>query len=57
MHMSYQTSFRNQGPISMLPDRRPEHTEHAKMARWLIAENDWGTVSTTSIHLKGTAFG
>ncbi|CAL8468144.1 g7683 [Coccomyxa elongata] len=36
---------------------RPYHAEHAKMARWLIAENDWGTVSTTSIHLAGAAFG
>ncbi|KAK9901686.1 hypothetical protein WJX75_008376 [Coccomyxa subellipsoidea] len=27
------------------------------MSRWLIAENDWGTVSTTSIHLEGAAFG
>lgn len=36
---------------------RPNHAEHAKMARWLIAENDWGTVSTISQHLVGTAFG
>lgn len=27
------------------------------MARWLAHENVWGVVSTTSIHLNGTAFG
>ncbi len=36
---------------------RPDYRDHAKMARWLIAENDWGVVSTTSQHLSGVAFG
>lgn len=36
---------------------RPPHTEHARLARWLVHAVDWGTVSTTSVHLDGIAFG
>lgn len=26
---------------------RPDHTEHARLARWLTHSNDWGTLATT----------
>eukprot|EP00884_Botryococcus_braunii_P008723 jgi/Botrbrau1/17852/Bobra.0127s0092.1 len=38
-------------------DPRPPHTGHAAMARWLLHENDWGTVSTLSRHLNGMPYG
>jgi hypothetical protein len=28
------------------PARRPEHTDYARMARWLVHLNTWATVST-----------
>eukprot|EP00873_Tetraselmis_striata_P004091 jgi/Tetstr1/424355/TSEL_014917.t1 len=32
-------------------------TSHALVARGLVAGNTWGVVSTTSVHLNGTAWG
>eukprot|EP00208_Stichococcus_sp_RCC1054_P006725 CAMPEP_0206141792 /NCGR_PEP_ID=MMETSP1473-20131121/14135_1 /ASSEMBLY_ACC=CAM_ASM_001109 /TAXON_ID=1461547 /ORGANISM="Stichococcus sp, Strain RCC1054" /LENGTH=211 /DNA_ID=CAMNT_0053536487 /DNA_START=99 /DNA_END=734 /DNA_ORIENTATION=+ len=31
---------------------RPDHTQHAEMARWLVHINDWGTLSTISRDLS-----
>lgn len=36
---------------------RPQYTDYAKMARWLVHQLEWGTVSTISRHLGGTPFG
>jgi hypothetical protein len=36
---------------------RPDYTDYAGMARWLVHQNEWGVVSTTSRHLGGIAFG
>ena len=35
----------------------PPFWKKAETARWLAHENLWGTLSTTSIHLKGQAWG
>jgi len=36
---------------------KPLFVKKAATARWLAHEAQWGAVATTSIHLKGTAFG
>lgn len=56
------------GALRLFPDRagfssdgpafpRPAHTDVARMARWLVHENDWGVVSTLSRHLNGVPYG
>ncbi|KAL4859048.1 hypothetical protein ACK3TF_000832 [Chlorella vulgaris] len=35
----------------------PPYDEYARMARWLVHQNEWGVVSTTSKHLRGIPFG
>ncbi len=39
------------------PLGRPAHTDHARLARWLVHQTDWGVVSTLSRHLGGAPFG
>ena len=36
---------------------QPPFWEKAETARWLAHENEWGTLSTSSVHLKGQAWG
>lgn len=36
---------------------KPPFRQKAETARWLANENLWGTLSTTSVHLKGQAWG
>lgn len=36
---------------------KPPFWKKAETARWLAHENVWGTLSTTSVHLKGQAWG
>ena len=36
---------------------RPDHTQYAAVARWLVHRNSWGTLSTLSGHLGGAPFG
>lgn len=36
---------------------QPFFTKKAETARWLIHEVTWGTLATTSVHLKGLPFG
>lgn len=52
------TPLRSHSPFAAptLP-LRPDHTDHARLARWLVHQLDWGVVSTTSRHLGGVAFG
>jgi len=38
-------------------DIRPEHLKHAKMARYVVHLNSWGSVASSSIHLGGMPFG
>jgi hypothetical protein len=38
-------------------DKKPPFWKKAENARWLAHKNVWGTLSTTSIHLKGQAWG
>jgi hypothetical protein len=62
--ISYGASFplplwqwqRRRPPVP-LPACRPQYTEYARMARWLVHQNEWGTVSTISRHLEGAPFG
>eukprot|EP00965_Chrysotila_dentata_P257583 6212934-Pleurochrysis_carterae.AAC.2 len=35
----------------------PPWQEKALTARWMVANTDWGVLSTSSVHLNGTAFG
>eukprot|EP00243_Klebsormidium_subtile_P004025 TRINITY_DN17801_c0_g1_i1.p1 TRINITY_DN17801_c0_g1~~TRINITY_DN17801_c0_g1_i1.p1 ORF type:complete len:262 (-),score=60.40 TRINITY_DN17801_c0_g1_i1:301-1086(-) len=37
--------------------RRPVRSQYAQMARWLMAKNSWGVVSTISKRLEGAPFG
>lgn len=37
--------------------QKPPFWEKAETARWLAHENLWGTLSTTSVHLNGQAWG
>lgn len=37
--------------------KKPPFWKKAETARWLVHENIWGTLSTTSVHLKGQAWG
>ncbi|EFJ30987.1 hypothetical protein SELMODRAFT_169319 [Selaginella moellendorffii] len=43
--------------VSIHGSRRPDPSESAAFARWLVASGLWGVVSTVSIHLKGVPFG
>ncbi|RYY88101.1 hypothetical protein EON63_03050 [archaeon] len=36
---------------------KPPFWKKAETARWLAHENVWGTLSTTSVHLNGQAWG
>ena len=36
---------------------KPRFWKKAESARWLANSNLWGTLSTTSVHLKGRAWG
>ncbi|MCO5605903.1 hypothetical protein L7F22_060089 [Adiantum nelumboides] len=36
---------------------RPDPASAGSMARWLVASNSWGVVSTVSVHLNGIPFG
>jgi len=36
---------------------RPDPSDASTMARWLVSLNDWGVLSTISIHLRGTPWG
>ncbi len=38
-------------------DMKPPFWNKAQTARWLVHENNWGTLSTSSIHLNGQAWG
>ncbi|KAH9532524.1 hypothetical protein CY35_18G002100 [Sphagnum magellanicum] len=38
-------------------ERRPDPSDGAGMARWLVSQNDWGVLSTISIHLGGSPWG
>lgn len=44
--------FANKGSL-----KRPEPDDAPSMARWLVSSNDWGVISTVSIHLNGIPFG
>jgi hypothetical protein len=35
-------------PFTMCYAHRPDHTEHAKMARWLVHSSDWGVLASTA---------
>lgn len=37
--------------------KKPPFWEKAETARWLVHENVYGTISTTSVHLNGQAWG
>lgn len=36
---------------------RPDPNDAHKMARWLVASTSWAVISTTSLHLNGSAWG
>jgi hypothetical protein len=36
---------------------KPPHEDSAAVARWQLAQANWGVLATTSVHLNGTAFG
>lgn len=36
---------------------RPKFNDYAEMARWLVHQNTWGVVSTSSVQLQGVPFG
>ncbi|KAI5058673.1 hypothetical protein GOP47_0026843 [Adiantum capillus-veneris] len=36
---------------------RPDPNDAHLMARWLVASSSWAVISTTSLHLKGAAWG
>ncbi|GBG83219.1 hypothetical protein CBR_g36833 [Chara braunii] len=57
MMMAMGLSPMNSLPPILSRSRRPPRKQHARMARWLISQASWGTLSTTSLHLNGTAFG
>lgn len=44
-------------PLPFPSDAAPDKDKKAERARWLVHQATWGVVSTTSVHLKGTAFG
>ncbi|KAK9790117.1 hypothetical protein WJX73_002745 [Symbiochloris irregularis] len=47
------------GPNFVVEDLspRPPHVETARMTRWLVHANDWGTLSTISVKHHGVPFG
>lgn len=42
--------------INPLREIRPDHVEYAKMARYVVHLNSWGSVATSSIHLGGIPY-
>lgn len=42
--LSHQLEPASRQLLSHIP--RPDHTEHARLARWLVHLNTWGTLST-----------
>lgn len=45
--MQLAAAFKDEPPIP-----RPDHTEHARLARWLTHYNTWGTLSTQGQQLQ-----
>lgn len=45
------------GLASLAAGGKPPHEDPAAVARWQMAQANWGVLATTSIHLNGTAFG
>ncbi|KAI5077452.1 hypothetical protein GOP47_0007276 [Adiantum capillus-veneris] len=43
--------------MKMPHTHRPDPGHAGSMARWLVASNSWGVVSTVSVHLNGIPFG
>jgi len=40
-----------------IDNKKPPFWKKAETARWLVHENIWGTLATTSVHLHGQAWG
>ena len=43
--------------VESLSEKKPAFWNKAESARWLAHSNLWGTLSTTSLHLNGRAWG
>lgn len=45
------------GTATVFLDGGPDPDNPWSMARWLVQSNDWGVISTVSLHLNGIPFG
>jgi len=43
--------------IASASNPRPSPSDSAAMARWVVSQNDWGVLSTISVHLQGSPWG
>ncbi|KAL0036600.1 hypothetical protein WJX79_002157 [Trebouxia sp. C0005] len=42
--------------VQQVACERPEYLQHAQMARYVVHMNSWGSVASSSIHLRGHPF-